>query len=176
MVIGREASASEEFLLDDVPGTSGRLDVGLRCVRAAMLLSHGLRRDAVVDLVLGGGPRAPRVLRIRGADVKFLRPDERSLAVLAKKVLASHADDDRCGYVEVKPGIAVARGGLDVVLADPGSATPYVLEEQGTRRARGVGPGGARRRLLPRRPGRLRPGARARAWRRSARAPSALAP
>jgi len=132
VVIGREASASEEFLLDDVPGTSGRLDVGLRCVRAAMLLSHGLRRDVVVDLVLGGGPRAPRALRIRGADVKFLRPDERNLAVLAKKVLASHADDDRPGYVEVKPGIAVARGGLGVVLGDLGGATPYVLEEQGT--------------------------------------------
>jgi len=132
VVIGREASASEEFLLDDVPGTSGRLDVGLRCVRAAMLLSHGLRRDVVVDLVLGGGPRAPRVLRIRGADVKFLRPDERSLAVLVKKVLASHADDDRPGYVEVKPGIAVARGGLGVVLGDLGGATPYVLDEQGT--------------------------------------------
>ncbi len=132
MVIGREASASEEFLLDDVPGTSGRLDVGLRCVRAAMLLSHGLRRDVVVDLVLGGGPRASRVLRIRGAEVKFLRPDERNLAVLAKKVLASHADDDRPGYVEVKPGIAVARGGLGVVLGDLGGATPYVLEEQGT--------------------------------------------
>jgi tRNA (pseudouridine54-N1)-methyltransferase len=131
VIIGREANASDEFLLDDVPGTSGRLDIGLRCVRAAMLLSHGLRRDVVVDLVLGGGPRAPRVLRVRGAEVKFLRPDERSLAVLAKKVLAGHADDERSGYVEVKPGIAVARGGLPVVLADLAGATPYVLEEQG---------------------------------------------
>lgn len=131
VVIGREASASGEFLLDDLPGTSGRLDVGLRCVRAAMLVSHGLRRDVVVDLVLGGGPRAPRALRIRGAEVKFLRPDERSLAVLAKKALASHDDDDRPGYFEVKPGIAVARGGLEAVLADLGSGRPYVLEEEG---------------------------------------------
>jgi tRNA (pseudouridine54-N1)-methyltransferase len=131
VLIGREASASEEFLLDDVPGTSGRLDIGLRCVRAAMLLSHGLRRDVVVDLVLGGGPRAPRALRVRGAEVKFLRPDERSLAVLVKKVLASHADEERSGYVEVKPGIAVARGGLPAVLADLGGATPYLLEEHG---------------------------------------------
>ena len=128
MVIGREAVASDDFLLDDVPGTSGRLDIGLRCVRAALLVSHGLRRDVTVDLVLGGGPRAPRVLRVRGAGVKFLRPDERALAVLARKVLASVADEGP-GFVEVKPGVDVARGGLERSLSDVGAATLYVLEE-----------------------------------------------
>jgi tRNA (pseudouridine54-N1)-methyltransferase len=126
--VGRDAIASEEFLLDDLAGSSGRLDVGLRCVRAALLVSHGLRRDAVVYLVLGGGRLAPRALRIRGAEARFLRPDERSLAVLAKKVLASRADEHGDGFVDVKPGIALARGGLAAVLADLGSAVPYVLE------------------------------------------------
>lgn len=128
VVIGRGAIASDDFLLDDVPGTSGRLDVALRCVRAALLFSHGLRRDVIVYLVLGGGPRAPRVLRLSGATARFLRPDERSLAVLAKKVLASHADAERGGFVEVKAGIAIASGGLDVVIDDLGGATPYLLE------------------------------------------------
>ncbi len=128
VVIGREAIASDDFLLDDVPGTSGRLDIGLRCVRAALLVSHGLRRDVTVDLVLGGGPRAPRVLRVRGAGVKFLRPDERALAVLARKVLASVADEGP-GFVEVKPGVDVARGGLERVLSDLSGETLYVLEE-----------------------------------------------
>lgn len=126
--MGREAIASDDFLLDDVPGTSGRLDIGLRCVRAALLVSHGLRRDVTVDLVLGGGPRAPRVLRVRGAGVKFLRPDERALAVLARKVLASVADEGP-GFVEVKPGVDVARGGLERVLSDLSRETLYVLEE-----------------------------------------------
>jgi tRNA (pseudouridine54-N1)-methyltransferase len=128
VVIGRGATASDDFLLDDVPGTSGRLDVALRCVRAALLFSHGLRRDVIVYLVLGGGPRAPRVLRLSGATARFLRPDERSLAVLAKKVLASRADAERGGFVEVKAGIAIASGGLDLVIDDLGGATPYLLE------------------------------------------------
>jgi tRNA (pseudouridine54-N1)-methyltransferase len=126
--LGRDAIASEDFLLDDLAGSSGRLDVGLRCVRAALLVSHGLRRDAVVYLVLGGGPLAPRSLRIRAGDVRFLRPDERSLAVLAKKVLASRADQANA-FVDVKPGIALARGGLAAVLDDLGSAVPFVLEQ-----------------------------------------------
>ena len=131
VLLARQAVASDDFLLDDVPGTSGRLDVGLRCLRAALLVSHGLRRDAIAYLVLGGGPRAPRVLRVSGAEAKFLRPDERSLAVLARKVLASRVDGGGREFLDVKPGVAVASGGLDVVLADLPGATPYVLDESG---------------------------------------------
>lgn len=129
MVIGTRATASPDFLLIDLPGTSGRLDVLLRCVRAAFLVSHGLRRDTVVYLVLLGGPAAPRSLRIDGATVRFLRPDERSLAVLAQKALAAPCEGG--GFVTVKPGVAVAAGGLEVVLADVGLGASYVLDEAG---------------------------------------------
>jgi len=125
VVCGR-AIASGDFRLDDLPG-SGRLDVGLRCIRAALLISHGVRREAVVYLVLRGGARAPRVLRITGRDARFVRPDERSLAVLAQKALTSAGEGPR-GFVDVRPGVAVANGDLEEVVADLGSATPYVLE------------------------------------------------
>ena len=140
IVVCSRATASGEFLLDDLPGTSGRLDVGLRCLRAALLVSHGLRRDAVVYLVLRGGARAPRVLRVSGRDARFLRPDERSLAVLAQKALARGGDETR-GFVDVRPGVAVARGDIEQVFADLGSATPYVLERGGPdlRDAKGLG-------------------------------------
>jgi tRNA (pseudouridine54-N1)-methyltransferase len=129
VVIGRKAAASDDFSLDDLAGSSGRIDVLLRCVRASLLHSHGLRRDVAVYLVLGGGPRAPRVLRFDGATAKYIRPDERSLATLAKKALGSGSDRATAGFVEVKPGIAVANGGLEVVLPDLAGAMPFVLEE-----------------------------------------------
>jgi tRNA (pseudouridine54-N1)-methyltransferase len=135
VIIGRTATAGADFLLDDLPGTSGRLDVLLRCIRAALLTSHGVRRDTVIDLVLLGGPEAPRVARIDGASAKFLRPDERPLATLLKKSLAAHAMHSDPGgegcFVEVRPGIAIARGGLEVALADRGRAPIYVLDESG---------------------------------------------
>jgi tRNA (pseudouridine54-N1)-methyltransferase len=132
VVIGQKADASGEFLPDDLPGTSGRLDVLLRCVRAALLWSHGIRDDVTVYLVLCGGPRAPRALRIDGASARFVRPDERSLATLARKTLASRADDGVDGFVEVRPGVAIARRGLEVVLAEIGAAPMFVLEEGGS--------------------------------------------
>lgn len=150
VVIGRTATASGDFLPDDVPGTSGRLDVLLRCVRAALLSSHGLRGDVSVHLVLGGGPRAPRTLRIDGASARFIRPDERSLATLVRKTLAlvnvaadaasglgadappGAAVDTALAFVEVKPGVAVASSGLEASLASHDARAPlFVLEEGG---------------------------------------------
>ncbi len=131
VVIGKTATASDDFRIDDLPGTSGRLDVLLRCIRAALLVSHGVRRDAVIYLVLGSGPRAPRTLRVSGAGAKFIRPDERSLGVLAQKILASRADEGAPGFVEIKAGIALSRGSLADVLADLEGAAPYVLVESG---------------------------------------------
>ncbi len=129
VVVGQKATASGDFLLDDLPGTSGRLDVLLRCVRAALLCSHGVRTDVMVYLVLCGGPRAPRTLRVDGATARFVRPDERSLATLAKKVLASGADAGAPGFVEVRPGIAIASCGIDSVFSDLESGRSFVLEE-----------------------------------------------
>lgn len=130
VVIGQRATASPDFSLSDLPSSSGRLDVLLRCLRAALLVSHGLRRDTVVYLVLLGGPSAPRTLRVDGAAVRFLRPDERSLAVTVQKALAEPAEG--AGFVTVRPGIAVAAGGLVEVLRDLEPAAPlslFVLEE-----------------------------------------------
>lgn len=127
-IVGQKARASEDFLLEDFPGTSGRLDVLVRCLRAALLSSHGIRRDVVVYLVLRGGPLAPRVVKVDGATVTFLRPDERSLAVTMKKVLADRADEATREWVTVRPGFSVVRGDFERVLEDVGDATPYVLE------------------------------------------------
>jgi tRNA (pseudouridine54-N1)-methyltransferase len=128
VIIGRTALASGDFSLDDLASSSGRLDALLRCVRAALLVSHGLRREVLVYLVLRGGPRAPRVVRIDGRSAKFLRPDERSLAVLLQKTLAADAGTE---LDEVRPGISLCHGDLEKVLEDLGEAPRYVLDEGG---------------------------------------------
>jgi tRNA (pseudouridine54-N1)-methyltransferase len=139
VIVGQKATASPDFSLVDIAGTSGRLDILLRCLRSALLVSHGLRRDTIVYLVLLGGALAPRVLRVDGRHVRFIRPDERMLAILVQKALARSSPDAEPGvFVEIRPGLAVARGGVDAVLADldadlgSGDAkviATYVLEE-----------------------------------------------
>jgi tRNA (pseudouridine54-N1)-methyltransferase len=130
VVIGRTATASPDFLLRDLPGTSGRLDVLLRCVRAALLVSHGIRKDTLVYLVLLGGASAPRSLRIDGAATRYVRPDEYSLATTVKKALSVPIESS--GFVFARTGIWVARGGLEVVLADLPPLASYVLDIAGS--------------------------------------------
>ncbi len=129
-IVGRRARGAPDFLLEDVPGTAGRLDVLLRAMRAALLVSHGLRHDVIVYLALLGGDPA-RTLRVRGADVRFLRPDERSLAILVQKCLRLGAGATESAFQEVKPGIAIATGGVDAILADAPEASPFVLDDGG---------------------------------------------
>src|SRR5512144_2737672 len=101
VVVGRTAKADGSVRLDDLPGTSGRLDVLVRSIRAALCVSHGIRRDVRVYLVLLGGP-APRTVRIDGAQAKFIRPDERPLATLLLKTMG-RVDREDPRFVEQRP-------------------------------------------------------------------------
>lgn len=137
VVVGRTARADPGFLLDDVAGTSGRLDVLLRCVRAALLVSHGLRRDTVVDLVLQGTREgeapAHKAVRVVGEHARFIRPDERSLAILMKKILTWGPNDaTSSAFAHVKQGVYFAHAGLDEVLDATPAEALYFLEEGAT--------------------------------------------
>ncbi|MEO7327707.1 MAG: tRNA (pseudouridine(54)-N(1))-methyltransferase TrmY [Minicystis sp.] len=135
VVIGQQATASHHFSLLDLPSSSGRLDVLLRCVRAALMYSHGLRADTTLYLVLQGGRGAPRIVRVSGATGRFLRPDERSLALLVQRVLAVEGDSGEAreageaGFVERRAGIAVCSEGLAWLVGELGAGAHYVLEE-----------------------------------------------
>ena len=130
VLIGQTAHASSDFSLEDLPGSSGRLDVLLRAVRASLLVSHGLRRDVLLYLVLRGGSLGPRLLRVDGLRAKFLRPDERSLATLIRKTLAA-APSPCPELVELRPGLSVRDGDLADVLVEATGAPCFVLHEGG---------------------------------------------
>jgi tRNA (pseudouridine54-N1)-methyltransferase len=127
VIVGRTARADGNVRLDDLPGTSGRLDVLARFVRAAFCISHGIRHGVRVYLVMLGGA-APRTVRIDGATAKFIRPDERPLATMLLKAIA-RVDREEPRFVEQRSGIAVACAGLDAVLDDVKGEPLFVLEE-----------------------------------------------
>lgn len=129
VVIGQRAGASPDFHLSDIPSTSGRLDVLLRCLRAALLVSHGVRCDSVVYLALLGDAERPRVIRFDGPSARYMRPDERSLATVVKKALATDCETGGGGFVDVRNGISVASAGLELVWDALAGSTLYVLEE-----------------------------------------------
>lgn len=113
VVIGHEAHTAPDFSLDDLPGTSGRIDILARCAAAALLVSHGIRKDVEAHLVLNGPPQPPRTIRMVGGELRHLNPDERTTASLFLRALRIP------GIMESMstPGVYVSGLGLSQLVA-----------------------------------------------------------
>lgn len=131
VVIGHRASTTADFKLDDIAGGAGRMDILVRCVNSSLFLSHGIRRDTEVYLVLEGGEDAPKTVVFRGSEVRYLNPDERSTASLIRNALMKPVGKGE--EVQSTPGVYVSRRSFADVL-DELSADGRViyLREDGT--------------------------------------------
>lgn len=125
VVLGHETPLTPDFPLDDLPGGAGRLDVLARCVASGLLLSHDVRDDAAVHLVL----RDELTVRFDGATVRHLNPDERSTAALIRQAL--EASDEAVGALEAEasPGVHVASRGLEATLDGLDGAVVWLHED-----------------------------------------------
>ena len=128
VIVGHKATTKPNFSLEDIPGTSGRLDILCRSVTAAFVISHGIRKDVCVYLVLLGGD-VPKTIRLRGETLRHLNPDERTTAALLKKALAVPATPE---WAMSTSGIFVRTGGLAQVLDDLKAVRLIYLREDGT--------------------------------------------
>ncbi|MEM4276861.1 MAG: tRNA (pseudouridine(54)-N(1))-methyltransferase TrmY, partial [Thermoplasmata archaeon] len=116
------------FRLDDLCGSTGRLDILLRCVNSAFFLSHGVRRDVEINLILLGEPNPPKTVRIDGREVKYLNPDERSTAALIRNALLQKGEGER----RCSPGIYVSERSYQEVLSNLSKDSRlYYLREDG---------------------------------------------
>lgn len=130
IIIGNKASTGP-FTLDDLAGAAGRMDLLCRAVGAAFFLSHDMRRDVIVYLVLLGPPNPPRCVRIAGPHIRNMNPDERNIAGLIRKALA--VEDIDTGWCRSSPGIDVTSKDLRTLLEEvvpvPGPSTVYLRED-----------------------------------------------
>ncbi|MCD5417906.1 tRNA (pseudouridine(54)-N(1))-methyltransferase TrmY [Candidatus Bipolaricaulota bacterium] len=116
IIIGHRATISPDFILNDLAGNAGRLDVLCRCLSSAFFLSHDLRRDVEVYLIL----QDQVVLRIVGSQLRRMNPDERNIAGLIRAALKKLEERERMST----PGIFISPGSLKTVVDQ--------LTEQGT--------------------------------------------
>jgi tRNA (pseudouridine54-N1)-methyltransferase len=114
VIIGHDAPTTPEFSLDDLAGAAGRLDVLCRCVTSAFFLSHAIREDVRVHLILG----EEYTITFEGSDLRRLNPDERSTAALIRKALEEREEAIGHVPVETSPGVSLTRRGFEGTLDD----------------------------------------------------------
>jgi len=129
VVVAHDAPATDDFPLDDLTGAGGRMDLLARSVIDALLTSHGIREDVRVHLVL----KDEVTVRLDGALLRNLHPDERAAAALVRSALAE--GDGAIGHqpVEPSPGLSLVRFGLaETIDAVAGEGTVLRLGGDGT--------------------------------------------
>lgn len=129
IVLGHRAATEPDFSLNDLPGSAGRLDVLCRCVNSSFFLSHDLRRDTELYLIL----QDKVTLRLAGSQLRHLNPDERSTAALIQKALKLQGRLRGAEELESTPGMFVSQRGFRGVLKEAESKVErlFLLHEQG---------------------------------------------
>lgn len=127
LIIGRDVPTTPDFSLDDITGGAGRLDLLCRCVNSAFFLSHGLREDVRVHLVL----RDEFTVAFDGASLRHLHPDERNIASRVRGALERR--DEAIGHmpVEPSPGVTLVRKGFEATLSDVARESTVVQLHEG---------------------------------------------
>ena len=128
IVVGQNVGTDGKFSLNDLTGSTGRLDVLLRCINSTFMLSNDIRRNLDLYLVLLGGPEPPKAILFRGSELKYLNPDERSTAALVKNALMRKTGEN---WALSTPGIYVARKDLSGVMRDLAGKRLVYLKEEG---------------------------------------------
>jgi len=130
IIMGHRAVSDGSIFLNDLCGASGRWDGLARALSSGLFLSHDMRRDTSIHLLLLGPPDPPKVISIDGARVKYLNPDERASAALMRKNLRTKLGEDAGTTLRTSPGIHLTRGGLETIL-DRIDGPVFLLHESG---------------------------------------------
>jgi tRNA (pseudouridine54-N1)-methyltransferase len=130
VITGHKAVTTGDFKLDDIAGGAGRLDILVRCVNSAFFLSHDLRKDVEIYLVMEGGDDAPKTVIFKGSELRYLNPDERSTASLIRNALLKKVQPGE--EIRSSPGVYNTRMSFADVLERLSKVGSFVyLKEDG---------------------------------------------
>jgi len=120
-------AVTKPFNLNDLAGSAGRMDIVCRFISQSLFISHGIRKNSEVYVILKGEPEPPKALKIIGSEVKYLAPDERNIGGMIRKALG--VDVDR-NWKKVSPGVYISKKGLEDLLGEL-VGNFYYLKEDG---------------------------------------------
>jgi tRNA (pseudouridine54-N1)-methyltransferase len=121
---------ADDFLVRDVPGTSGRLDVVCRVLAATFRAVPELTPSLEFLAVLGGPPDPPLLLRVGDVSDQGIPEGELSLAVILKSLLNLRRTAAR-RQLSTWPQFSLSRQGFEETLeqaARKGTQVCYLVE------------------------------------------------
>lgn len=131
LIVGHKALTTGNFNLNDISGGAGRLDILVRCVNSSFFLSHNIRKNVELYLVMQGGDDAPKTIRFSGESIRYLNPDERSTSSLVRNALLKKIPEGE--EIKSSPGVYVSRRSFEDIIEYLSDKGKFVyLKEDGT--------------------------------------------
>ncbi|HLE07680.1 MAG TPA: tRNA (pseudouridine(54)-N(1))-methyltransferase TrmY [archaeon] len=127
-ILYSHARTDASWNIEDMPSSGGRMDLVARCVSASLWLSYTIRRDTEFIAVLNGAPSPPIAMKFSGERLKNVSPDERSVGLWLKKVLAQNVEKD---WIEIFPGIFAAQKSFQEIVKEYKEQKIFILHEKG---------------------------------------------
>ena len=128
ILFARKARSDPYFRIDDLPGSGGRMDLVVRSITAALWLSHKIRNDARIYVVLNGPGDPPVTICFDGSKIQKVTTDERATAMWIQKVLKEKFGKE---WHETYNGIQVAKKSFQELIKELRDKPLYVLHERG---------------------------------------------
>ena len=125
VLYARKARTDSNFKLNDLI-SAGRMDLVCRCITSALWLSHNVREDVRIFVVLNGPPKPPVTICFQGSKLSKVYVDEMTNAKWIKKILSMKFGKE---WLEVD-ATKVARKSFQEVLSELNGKN-YVLHEKG---------------------------------------------
>ncbi len=133
IIYSGKGATTPDFIIKDLPGSGGRMDLNARCVISTLWLSGSMREDSSIYISLNGEPDAPLVITFNGGELRKVSPDERSISIWIKKALERKDIISKKGnWLETHDGIAIARKTFEELLEERmKKGSLYLLHETG---------------------------------------------
>ncbi|MHA1232647.1 MAG: hypothetical protein ACTSRP_08815 [Candidatus Helarchaeota archaeon] len=114
-----KTKTSPNFLIQDIPGTSGRLDVIIRCILAINSLPTFIKNNIIFTTILNGAPDPPKLFKFYFSKLNF-PDDEINAALFFKKLIEKTMKIDitdaenvhNSNKIEINPGIIYIRSDI----------------------------------------------------------------
>lgn len=101
---------------------AGRLDIIAHCLTSSFFLSHALRKDVNLHIVLTGPPKPPLYIKVEGSKIHDVRCNEETWGEILKNIL-----DDKA-----HPGFKIEKKSFQEVIKELSKDNEvYILEEKG---------------------------------------------
>ncbi|MDH5811917.1 MAG: hypothetical protein QXO54_00240 [Candidatus Methanomethylicaceae archaeon] len=116
-----EGRTAPDFSLKSLAGSGGRMDLIARCIVATFLTPRGMRKDAILSIVLEGPPNPPITVTIYGREFDRRLVGEVGAAEVLREALAGRPSK----------GVRVERKSFERLIRELPRGSLYYLHEEG---------------------------------------------